>query len=429
MSKVVRVSDDEYKIIVGRNGTITLDSTNGTLDGSGRVVITGDLEVKGDTTTVKSTISTFSDNIIRLSEDDTPGRLGLPASLDRPYSSGIEIDRGDYPPSRWVYDDSISWTLGGTNGIGTWTATTGYIGTEQVLPLATPGIVAGGNFYVSVGSGVITVTGSTNYEEKVFRYENGAITPDPITAILTIDDDNIPNTKAVKDYVDYSINFVEIDRIQEDDTQIQVIDQNHTIISVVETGSRTVIATPNSHGYSAGDTITIEGVDAGGDALIEALNGTHTVTDIPSKTLIEVNLSSTGGNKAAYVANSGKTVGVESTIEVQVEGTVTGNFYDNRIEFQGIELKNGQISTVNSNEDLVLSAPGTGAVKIKDMLEITKTPGDDDGAVDPSAPTQGVRIYSKTPDEGKTGIYFVNENNNTDELISKNRSLLLSIIF
>jgi len=429
MSKVIRVTDNEYKIIVGQGGTITFDSTNGTLDGSGRVVITGDLEVKGDTTTISSTISTFSDNIIRLSEDDTPGRLGLPASLDRPYSSGIEIDRGDYPPSRWVYDDSISWTLGGTSGIGTWTATTGYVGTEQVLPLATPGIVAGGDLYVSVGNGVITVTGSTNYEEKVYRYENGAITPDPITSVIVLDDDHIPNAKAVKDYVDYSINFVEIDRIQEDNSKIEVKDKNHIISSIIETGSTTTIATPNSHGYTAGDTITIEGIDAGGDSFIEALNGTYTVVDTPSKTLIEVNLSTTGGNKASYVANSGRTVGNESTIEVQVEGTVTSNFYDNRVELQNIQFRDNEISTINSNDNLVLAAPGTGAVRIKDMLELTKTPGDDDGAVDPSKPDKGVRLYSKAPNEGKTGIYFVNEDDNTDELISKNRSLLLSIIF
>ena len=66
---------------------------------------------------------------------------------------------------------------------------------------------------------------------------------------------------------------------------------------------------------------------------------------------------------------------------------------------------------------------------MKDMLELTKTPGDDDGAVNPALPSEGVRIYSKEPSEGKTGIYFVNEDNNNDELISKNRALLLSIIF
>jgi hypothetical protein len=428
MSKVLRITDNDYKVIVSNGGNITLDTTNGALDGAGRVIVTGDLEIRGDTTTVESTITTFADNVILLNEGNTG--LGLPASLDRPYSSGIAIDRGQYAPSRWVYDDSITWTLGGTSGIGTWTATTGYVGVEQTLPLATPGIIAGGDLYISVGAGVVTVTGSTNYEEKVWRYENGTITPDPLTSLITIDDDNIPNTKAVKDYVDYSINFVEISKIQEDNSQIVVKDTNHIISGVVTASSTTTIATPNSHGYIAGDQITISGVtQTGASTQLLNLNGTFSVVDVPSKTLIEVNVSTSGATASDYTPNSGITTGAESKIEVQVEGTVIGDFYDNRIEFAGIELKDGQIQTVTSNQDLVLSAPGTGAVKIKDMLELTKTPGDDDGAVNPALPNEGVRIYSKEPSEGKTGIYFVNEDNNNDELISKNRALLLSIIF
>ena len=117
MSKVLRITDNDYKVIVGNGGNITLDTTNGALDGAGRVIVTGDLEIRGDTTTVESTITTFADNVILLNEGNTG--LGLPASLDRPYSSGIAIDRGQYAPSRWVYDDSITWTLGGTSGIGT----------------------------------------------------------------------------------------------------------------------------------------------------------------------------------------------------------------------------------------------------------------------------------------------------------------------
>lgn len=428
MSKVIRVTDNDYKIIVGNGGNITLDTTNGLLDGAGRVIITGDLEIKGDTTEVESTISTFNDNIILLSYGNTG--LGLPASLDRPYSSGIEVDRGDYAPARWVYDDSITWTLGGTSGIGTWTATQGELGVETTLPLATPGIVAGGDLYISVGAGVVTVTGSTNYEEKVWRYENGTITPDPVTSLITIDDDNIPNTKAVKDYVDYSINFVEISQMQQDNSKIVVKDTNHIIANIVTAGSNTLISTPNSHGYLAGDSITISGVvQTGASTQLLNLNGTFTVVDVPSKTLIEVGISTAGADVADYQINSGRITGVESSIEVTVEGTVIGSFYDNRINFAGIEVVDGNIQTVDSNSDLVLSAPGTGAVKIKDMLELTKTPGDDDGAVDPIAPSEGVRIYSKEPNEGKTGIYFVNEDNNSDELISKNRSLLLSIIF
>ena len=118
MPKIVRTTDNDYRIITARGGTIYLDTTNALFDGTGKVVIRGDLEVKGDTTTVNSTITNIADNILVLNEGNT--NSGLPASLDRPYSSGIQIDRGLLAPSRWIYDETITWTLGGTSGSGTW---------------------------------------------------------------------------------------------------------------------------------------------------------------------------------------------------------------------------------------------------------------------------------------------------------------------
>jgi hypothetical protein len=77
----------------------------------------------------------------------------------------------------------------------------------------------------------------------------------------------------------------------------------------------------------------------------------------------------------------------------------------------------------------VLSAPGIGTVKIKDTLELTKTPGDDEGLLDPLLPPEGIKLYSKEPGTGKTGLYFVNEENYRDEVISKNRALLYGMLF
>ncbi len=77
MSKIIRTTDLDYRIITGQNGVITLDTTNATGDGSGKVVVKGDLELKGNTTEVSSTITTIDDNIIVLSaNNDQPG---LPA--------------------------------------------------------------------------------------------------------------------------------------------------------------------------------------------------------------------------------------------------------------------------------------------------------------------------------------------------------------
>ena len=425
MARVLRIPTSDYKIIVGEGNNITLDTTNSRNNGAGKVIITGDLEVKGDTTTVESTIVSIDDNIIILSAGNTAD--GLPASLDRPYSSGIEIERGAFTNARWVYDDSISWSLGGTvTGVGTWLAEQG----SQRLPIATPGIVAGGNLYVSVGNGVITVQGSVNYEEKVFRYIAGEITPDPVTGLVVINEDAIPNAKSIVDFVDYSLVNIGVSGISQDNSSVQVVDKNNVINAIIEVGSRTIIRTVNSHGYRPGDSITITGViTSPNDSIINGINGTWIVTDIPTENTIEFNRSTTGGDPINYTADSGQAVSDNSRVAVTVENSQVANFYQNRFEFYGLKVSGTEISTTESNASLVLGAAGTGNVLIKDVLEISETPNEDDGSFDPSSPQEGIRIYSKQESTGDTGLYFVNKSNTGGEFISKNRALLFSMLF
>lgn len=432
MPKIIRTTDTDYRIITGQNGIITLDTTNSTGDDSGKVVITGDLEVNGGTTTIESTITTIEDSIIVLANGTTTA--GLPGTgLDRPYSAGIEIERGSLGNSRWIYDDNITWDLGVT-GRGAWLGTQGDIGAEQQLPIKTMGIISDDDLYIDTNDGVITVSGTNNYETKIWFYQNGVITPDSQTNQITQDDDYIPNAKAVKDLVDYSLETISIDKIQEDNSKIEIIDKNNIIGSILTTGTRTVISTTASHGYAINDTIVIKGISTSPtDSIIESLNNvgqtSWTVTGVPSSTSIEINADTTAGNKSFYIPNSGRTVSDESGIVVEVENTNIANFYNNRINLADLEVRATEIFTTSSNDDLILNAQGTGSVKIKDTLELTKTPGDDDILLDPNAPLDGIKLYSKTQSSGKTGLYFVNDSNYQDEIISKNRALLYSIIF
>jgi len=428
MPKIIRTTDTDYRIITGDGGTITLDTTNATGNLSGTVVVKGDLEVNGGTTTIESIIATIDDNILLLSAGNTSS--GLPVSLDRPRSSGIEIERGSLANSRWVYDDGIGWDLGGVTGIGAWIGTQGDIGAEQILPIKTSGIVSDHNLYVDTNDGVISVSGTNNYELKIWNYDNGVITPDPITNEITQDDDNIPNAKAVRDIVDYSLATVVIDKIQEDNSSIEVVDKNNVILNIIGVGPRTLVTTQNSHGFAINDTVTITGVQSSpNDAILQSLIGSWTVTDVPSSTSFEFDANSIGADKSFYVSNSGRTVSAESEISITVEGNNITNFYNNRINLADIEIKGTEIFTSSSNDDLVLSSSGIGSVKIKDTLEITKTPGDDDILLDPNPPLEGIKLYSKTQGTGKTGLYFVNENNYQDEVISKSRALLYSMLF
>lgn len=432
MSKVVKVYNSNYKVAVEDGGTITLD----TGDLVGTTVITGNLEVKGSTTTVESTEVTIADNIIVLSSGTTGA--GLPASVN--YVSGIEIERGSLPDVRWLFDEQVSWTLGGQSGQGTF-----YAINEggQKLPINTPGIVAGGTLYVSTGAGTISVTGTNNYEENVWNYVGGVVTPDA-TGNIVIDDDNIPNAKAVKDYIDYSFANELYDKIAEGDSKVEVIDQIHSLSNIAEiesNGTFTTITTTGQHGFTISDTVDISGVSSAGDA-IENLNGTNiTITDIVSATSFSVAVDTTGGTISNYVSGSGtveKTGFTESRVKVDIEGSNVANFYGNRFELDGVKIQDTEISTLTSNADLILSAPGAGSVKIKDILEMTPTPWDGDPLSVPLAPTEGVKIYTLSAADsggfsagttGDSGIYFVNSNETRDELIAKNRSLLFSMLF
>lgn len=425
MSRVVRVSDGNYKIIVGNDQTITLDTTGGQLDESGRVVITGDLIVQGTQTTINTEEVTVEDNIIILSK----GSGGvLPNNV-----SGISVDLGNNDSADWLWVDTASWNLGqAANGTGMWESSR----SGNRVPISVPGVFGGANFYIQT-TGIIDVSANNNYEERVFRYENNVLTPDPNTNDAVVAPDAIPNAKAVNDLIQYRLRNPEVGRILTDDTSVQTFDTNNTIFSILEVGGETTLQFSNPHGFELNDTIRITGVQSlPSDAAIDNLNGTFTVTDIPTNRTLVVNANTNGGNTANYVANSGTTddgSSTEARVGIFVEGTEVTSFYEDRVQIQHIEFADTAITATSINSDLTFSAPGTGVVKIDDVLAITKTPHASDGSVDPAVPTDGVKIYSKAEGQGKTGIYFRNESmtetDEVDELISKRRALLFSMLF
>jgi len=342
MSRVVRVKDGNYKIVVDNpsdasGGLITLDTTGGYTTDRGKVVITGDLEVKGITTTVESTVTTIADNIITLNEGQTGD--GISAALG--FQAGIGIDRGSLSEARLLFDESVPYVTGGSSGNGSFVFENAA---GQLLPVSVNSINAQGTLYITTPGSAINVAGTTDYEENVFNYSAGSI-----VAPAVLNNDFIPNAKGVVDYVDFALSTNLQDAIEEGDTRLATEDDSET--------------------------------------------------------------------------------SVESTIVATVDGSIIANFYSNRLEVANIKVQNNEISTVNSNEDLILKSPGTGTVKINDNLEISETPNDDDAFIDPNAPTEGVKIYSKTQAEGGSGIYFVNKSNTSDELISRNRSLIFSMLF
>ena len=340
MSKVLRVTDGDYRIVVdnGASGTIYLDTTSGAASPRGTVVITGDLEVKGTQTTVESTNTTIADNILTLNDGESGA--GIRASFG--YKAGIEIDRGSLPTARLVFDEQSPYVAGGSSG-------TGSFRFEDIngdfLPLNVNSLNAEGPLYVTTPNSAINVAGTVDYEKNVFTYTGAAI-----SSATPINNDFIPNAKGVIDYITYAL----------------------------------------GNNLQAG---------------IQDANTSVTATDFD-----------TSSN--------------ESVVVITVDGLVAANFYSNRIDLGDIKIQDNEISTTNSNESLLLAAPGSGSVIVKDSFEITEYLYEDDGVAPASTvPDSGIKLFSTTEGTGDTGLYFVNKSNTTGEMISKNRALLYGMLF
>ena len=427
MPKYLRAYDSDYVIASKPGGEIRLDTGN--LEGT--VVVTGNLNVKGTTTEINSTEVTLEDNIIVLSAGNTES--GLPNTPPINGRSGIEIDRGTSPNARWLYDENISWQLGGTSGQGTFYAERGEQG--EKLPLNTPGIVAQGTLYVDTGNGVISVTNTPNYEEKVFNYVSGELVPDA-NGKLIIDDDHIPNAKAVVDLVNF--NFLNRGQafIEQGDTRVSALDETHvleSIVSITNSGNgSTVIQTQGPHGFTDQDSVNISGIQANGDPLENLNQNNIAIIETITDTTLRLDVEIAGANPESYIQGSGtieKVGATQSRVEILVDDVNIANFFEDKLDISDISIQGNEISTSITNQDLVLSAPGTGSVKIDDSLELTEAPFFGDSFNVPVFPLQGIKIYADQESTGKSGLFFVNSNETRDEIVSKNRALLFSMLF
>jgi len=124
-----------------------------------------------------------------------------------------------------------------------------------------------------------------------------------------------------------------------------------------------------------------------------------------------------------------ESTGTPSRIEIAIDSSVVANIYADRFELGDIRIVGTKIETMDSNADLILSAPGTGQVRIDDTLQINSVPSPDDLTLYPLTPTDGLKLYVSNESTGGTGLFFVNAEERRDEIISNNRSLIYSMIF
>ena len=196
MSRVLKISDGDYRIKVQDEGYIILDTGTDV----GTVVVTGNLTVKGTTTTINTNEMTIEDRIITLNSGDT-GDNGI-TTVDGNRRAGIEILRGDntnnYPKAQFLFDEAtdhydpiLDDSIGGTFILRT--ADNSYSG----LRLASVGAPPGQDFAVDFG----------NYN-KVLKIVNTDAAQYSLLLDATLSDvpntpeDNfIPNKKYISKYV------------------------------------------------------------------------------------------------------------------------------------------------------------------------------------------------------------------------------------
>jgi len=147
---------------------------------------------------------------------------------------------------------------------------------------------------------------------------------------------------------------------------------------------------------------------------------------------ITPNNATTGGSikyfKAQTGYNSGPSLvagdgGTESSVSFLVDGTLISQLFSNRVYIQDLEFRGSEITHDASNENIFINTNGTGRLQTNYGIQL------DNNVVSPGRQPDSHVIYSRPQSTGKSGLFFVNTENNRDELVSKNRALLFSMLF
>ena len=197
-ASVVSIPNNDYIIKVTPGGTITLDT--GPVQGN--VVFTGNITVGGSQTIVNSTELDVQDNIITVNFGETGNGVTLG-------TAGLRIDRGLASDGAFVWDESFSWT----DPVTDTTVSGGFVFkniANTLVGIRTVSIDSnGGDLYlINSGTGVISVSGTNNYEAQI------------------TDDDDIPNKKYVDDSITTGIQTITIQSIARGDSALNLFDES-----------------------------------------------------------------------------------------------------------------------------------------------------------------------------------------------------------
>jgi hypothetical protein len=200
-------------IIEAPNGTITLDpgipftNTDGNPATTGTVIITGNLDVRGATTTIESITATITDNVITLNQGQ-PGTDQV--SLG---NSGIIIDRGNNADPTYrasmLYDDTYTWTYSGASiykgSFNFVNKNTGGAIKVNAIRLGNNAPTLAGNIGPSLSllgpenrTGVLSVYGTTNYEDYCGLHKDNIPNVQYVLNQITLGAQTPPNVRKLQ---------------------------------------------------------------------------------------------------------------------------------------------------------------------------------------------------------------------------------------
>ncbi len=378
-SKIQRYGVDFYNLKINNGGLIEIDPGP-----DGAVRIDGDLTVLGQTTTIESQDLIIVDNTITLNSGETGNGVSQG-------SSGILVDRGNFTNVGMFFDESRPFTNPGlapiqvTNGAfilaeadGNGNPTNNTIGLYTNTINTTNGndlyFLSDSDFSNRFGPAGprLTVFQTTEYEERIFPY-----TGSPGSRTIEVDD-------------------TESDRISRRNTGPGGVYDDDLIPNI-----RAVTDFVKAH-YER--NLQSQLISPGPDGFVQPGQFATGFSQIV--------LSSTGAGDSV------------SKIDFKVNNLIdpVATYFATEIRLFDVKISNNEISTTDIDGDLIISGNGTGSVKVTSPLNLPKTS-------DPAQPTDGTTIYAKQEADGGTGVFFINEVGTQDELISRNKALLFSIIF
>lgn len=345
-ARINRLDVDDYQLILKQGGNLTIDLGGGDPLTQGTFTLYGSLNVEGDVTTIGRTDLVVSDNTITINDGETGAGITLG-------TAGIIIDRGTKQDAYMFFDDTplSRYTIvpGGGSQAGAFTFEDAA---GDLLGIYTTSIKTLNNndlYLLGGGTGLVTVTGTTDYEKNIWAYDVDGNINFNISTLDKLatpsDDDAIVNVKGLVDY----------------------------------------IRSYHLYNYQ-----------------FKVESGTTTVTKVEA-------LDDEDGESTSRVA-------------ITVDGYNIANFYQNRVEVDNVRIIGNTVTSNDINGTIVLKGTGTGTVQIDDHMNFTVQ-------TDPTAPADGVNVYSKALGDGGTGLYFVNQDGTSDEFVSRNKALLYSIIF